>query len=119
MGINTHYYTFFGVKLPFYLNGKNDKASEEFHDELYEKASSGFDHISDGMDAEYLLLGKKLFDSGDLRWSEIEDTWVDIKLDKLPEIDVEWRNSFREEFPNYAYLIEDVPSRLITFVHFS
>lgn len=120
MGINTHYYTFFGTKHPFYLNGKKHTEEDDaFHDALYDGNYSGFDHVSDGMGGEYLLLGRKLFDSGDLRWNDIEDTWVDIELDKLPQIDVEWRNAFREVFPQYAYLIENVTSKLITFMHLS
>jgi len=117
MGISTHYYTVYGVELPFDpLPSRED--SEEFHEALYEK-SSGFDHISDGMGGEYLLLGKVLFRSGDLRWNDTEDTWKVIPLDKLEEIDKEWRSQFATQFPEQFHLVKNRPSKLITFVHYS
>lgn len=117
MGISTRYYTIYGVELPYDpLSSAGD--NEEFHEILYEK-SAGFDHIADAMSANYLLLGKVLFRSGDLRWSETIDTWNVIQLDKLEEIDKEWRSNFVTQFPEYAYLIENLPSRLITFAHYS
>lgn len=124
MGINTHYYTFWGVVLDYNLFGKNTEENiiknEQFHEELYTAGSSSkWSYIGDGMNGEYLLLGKILFDSGDLRWSDFEDTWQEIPLDKLPELDVEWRKAFQEDVPDYAYLIDNVPSKLITLAHYS
>lgn len=118
MGINTHYYTFYGVKLVFGPLASR-KENDDFHEALHDRATDGFDSVSDGMDGEYLLLGKILFDSGDLRWGDVEDTWVNIPLDKLNEIDVEWREAFKETFPERADLIDGKSSILITFMHLS
>jgi hypothetical protein len=118
MGINTHYYTFYGVKLVFGPLSSHEE-NDEFHEALYDRATPDFDSISDGMGGEYLLLGKILFNSGDLRYNDIEDTWVNIPLDKLSEIDVEWRKAFKETFPQWANIIDDKPSILITFMHLS
>ncbi len=112
MGISTNYYTFYGVKLSY----PEDK---EFTDALYDKSSSKFDYVLDGMSGEYFLLGKILFDSGDLRWNEFEDVWKPIPLDKLSEIDKSWREGFLEDFPDHADLIEGKASELFTFAHYS
>jgi hypothetical protein len=112
MGISTHYYTFYGVKLSY-------PEDENFTEALYEKSSTKFDYILDGMSGDYFLLGKILFDSGDLRWSDIEDTWVNIPLDKLDDYDKIWREGFQEDFPEYAQLIEGQVSKLITLAHYS
>ena len=114
MGISTRYYTFYGVKASY------PSGDEIFVETLYERDRSKFDHVLDGMDGEYLLLGKALFKSHDLRWDDFDgDSWVNIPLDKLPEYDKVWREGFLEDFPDHAHLIEGKASELFTFAHYS
>ena len=112
MGISTNYYTFYGVNLSY-------PEDEEFTEALYDAGKLKFDYILDGMGGDYFLLGKILFDSGDLRWDEQNDVWVNIPLDKLEEIDKVWRECFLEDFPDHAHLIKGKVSELFTFAHYS
>lgn len=114
MGISTRYYTFYGVKAPY------PQGDDIFVETLYERDRSKFDHVLDAMSGDYLLLGKTLFKSHDLRWADFDgDEWKTIPLDSLAEYDKVWRESFLEDFPDHAHLIEGKVSELFTFAHYS
>ena len=118
MGINTHYYTVYGVKIDEYVN----ELSDELHqNNLYDtiKQSEELDIVMDGMGGEYTIIGKILFDSGDLRWNEINDTFVEINPAWLKSYRVKATNAFREYFPDHIALIETAPWKLMTLVHYS
>ena len=116
MGINTHYYTVYGVKTEY------DDAVSEFNETVYDDV---YDHpdcpgiILDGMGGDYAIFGEILFDSGDLRWGDMEDSYVEIDLDKLDEIEANYRKDFAAKFPQHTHLINDKPFKLMTFVHYS
>lgn len=114
MGISTRYYTFYGVKAPY------PQGDDIFVETLYERDRSKFDHVLDAMSGDYLLLGKALFKSHDLRWDDFDgDDWKTIPLDSLAEYDKVWREGFLEDFPDHAHLIEGKVSELFTFAHYS
>lgn len=116
MGINTHYYTVYGVKVEF-----NDELNEELHSEnLYDiiHDSEQLDIIADGMGAEYMIIGKILFDSGDLRWGDIIDTFVEINIEHLPAMKELATEQFMNHFPSYGYMLDN-EWKLMTLVHYS
>jgi hypothetical protein len=112
MGINTHYYTIYGVKTEY--NGEFGEA----YDDVYHDADKPFVLI-DGYSGEYMILGAVLFDSGDLRWGEIEDVYVEIDLDKLHELEHKYRKQFAAKFPEFDEAMLKEPFKLMTLVHYS
>lgn len=121
MGINSHYYTVYGVHIDHY----DDKLSEVLYEEenrysLLENGtlSEDFGLIMDGMGGDYMVFGKILFDSGDLRWNDIKDVFVKVPLDELTKYRLEYTQSFATHFPEFAHYL-DGEWALMTFVHYS
>jgi hypothetical protein len=115
MGINTHYYTVYGVKI--------DEFSDEFSeawDEVYDDVKDNKDMalVLDGMSGSYMIFGKILFDSGDLRWGDYEDVHSDIDLNKLSEYKDKCVEQFMNYFPSFGSYM-DHEWKLMTFVHYS
>jgi len=111
MGISTNYYTVYGIK-------------GEFNDEFFEAYDNVYNDddtptvLIDSMSGEYAVLGTILFDSGDQRYGEVEDVFVEIDMDNLPAIELSYKNLFITKFPQFASLM-DTPFKLMTFVHYS
>lgn len=116
MGINTHYYTVYGVK----HEGYDNEFSETLYDEKYDEieAHEDVDVIMDGMSGSYMIVGKILFDSGDLRWNDIEDTFVEINPAHLKMYKVKATNAFNTLFPEYKHMAEG-EWKLMTLAHYS
>ena len=115
MGIDTHYYTVYGVKHEW-----DDKISE-FNENAYDDAYNDDDTpnvILDSMSGEYVIFGEILYDSGNLRWGDMEDVFVEIDLYKLPAIETAYKKAFVAKFPEFASLVE-APFKLMTFAHYS
>jgi hypothetical protein len=89
----------------------------EAYDEVYDDTDTPT-VILDCYSGEYIILGKILYDSGDLRWEESGDSFVEIDLDSLPDIEKDYKTSFIDKFPQFASLL-DAPFKLMTFVHYS
>lgn len=111
MGISTHYYTVYGVKHEW-----ND-AFIEAHEEVYDDEDTPI-IITDSMSGEYMIFGKVLYDSGDQRWGEIEDVFVEIDVDGLKDVETKYKEEFSAKFPDFANLV-DRQFKLMTFVHYS
>jgi len=107
MGINSHYYTVYGV----HHTGYNSDLSEVCYDR-------GFDIIMDSMGGKYFIIGKTLFDSGDLRWGDVKDVFVEISINDLEKIREEYSEKFSEVLPEFKNLLEG-EWKLMTFVHYS
>lgn len=118
MGINTHYYTVYGVKIDDY----DDALSDELYGEadMYEavEASTDLDVIMDGLGGDYMVMGKILFDSGDLRWSEIKDTFVEIDISKLTDIRLGAVQEMAKLLPNFSRYLNG-EWKIMTFMHLS
>ena len=115
MGINTHYYTVYGIKHDW------DSVPEEFREQDYDEAWNDDDTpniIIDGMSGSYIIFGEILFDSGNLRWGDMEDVFVEIDLAALPEIESKYKAEFIAKFPKWKDLV-DKPFNLMTFAHYS
>ncbi len=118
MGINTHYYTVYGKRIDSY----DDELSDALYGEgdLYETVEENehLNIIMDGMGGDYMVIGKILFDSGDLRWSEIKDTFVEIDLDALPELRESATQEMKNILPAFVHYL-DGDWKIMTFMHLS
>lgn len=115
MGIDTHYYTVFGIKHNY------DDVPSNWKDDAYEEAYDDADTpnvIIDSMSGEYIILGEILYDSGNLRWGDMEDVFVEIDLARLGEIEAKYKAEFTAKFPDFAELVNQ-PFKLMTFAHYS
>lgn len=118
MGINTHYYTVYGV----HINDYDDALSDELYGEgdKYEvvEASTDLDIIMDGYGGNYMVMGKILFDSGDLRWNEFKDTFVEIDMSKLTDIRLGAVQEMNQLLPDFAHYLNG-DWKIMTFMHLS
>lgn len=125
MGINTHVYTVYGVKLPW------DDAFYEAYEEIEEAlcdesgygkpkpAGSQIEAIMDGMMGEYMILGPILYDSGDFRYCEDMNNYQEIVIDGLHVEWLDYKEQFARLYPNHVHLVEGVEPKLINFIHYS
>lgn len=107
MGVSCHFYTVYGVKLSY-----DDSFADAYYDANLKIAPTAI------FGEDYIILGKILFDSGDLRWCEYEDSFVEIDLNSLTSIEEEYKLQFRTAFPEYAGLVY-APLKLMTLAHFT
>lgn len=111
MGISTNFYTIYGVKVPW------DDDFNLAYDEVYDDADAPW-VLLDGMGGKYMIFGEKLFDSGDYRWDfEGGDTFKEIDLSKLSEIETNYKKQFVRKFPQFKNLM-DQPFKIMTLVHY-
>ena len=121
MGLSTHYYTVYGVHINKYDNALSEVLYEEENRySLFEDGTlpEDFGMIMDGMSGEYMVFGKILFDSGDLRWNDFKDTFVEVSLDKFADYRLDYMRKFSEHFPEFDEYLED-DWKLMTFMHLS
>ena len=111
MGIDTHYYTMHGVKTEW-----NDDFAQAY-DEVYDDDDTPF-VLLESMCGEYMIFGNVLYDSGNLRWGDMKDTFVEIDIQKLGELELKYRKEFIAKFPEFEKFMHE-PFKLMTFVHYS
>jgi hypothetical protein len=114
MGIDTYFYTIYGVKVDW------DDDFNEAYDAVYDNADTPW-VLLDGMGGEYMIFGFPLFTSGNLRWG-FEDGDYYKEIDNLPELDfkeIDYRKEFAKKFPKFIHLLEDKPFKLISLIHYS
>lgn len=118
MGINTHYYTVYGRKIVSYDNELSEALYGE--DDLYETVEENgqLDIIMDSMGGGYMVIGKILFDSGDLRWSEIKDTFITVDMSKLTDIRLGAVQEMQRLLPEFSHYL-DGEWAIMTFMHLS
>lgn len=125
MGINTHVYTVYGVKLPW--DDAFDESYEEIEEALIDEFGYGkpqpadrqIEVIRDSMMGEYMILGPILYDSGDFRYCEDMNNYQEIDIDNLDDKWEDYKEMFLKLYPDHAHLIAfDAPS-LINFIHYS
>ena len=126
MGINMHVYTVYGVKLPW--NDAFHEAYEEIEEALVNEFGYGnpqpadrqIEAIIDAMMGEYMVLGLKLYDSGDFRYCDDMNSYQEIDTDGLY---VKWIDEYKEKFarlyPDHTHLLSGVRPKLINLIHYS
>lgn len=113
MGVSTHFYTIYGIKIDSYP----DDFSEAY-DEAYDDDDTPY-VLLDGMCGDYMIFGKILFDSGDMRWGfEKGDAFKTIDIPGLLKIESEYKEEFLKKFPQFSHYM-DGQFQLMTLVHYS
>ena len=111
MGISTHYYTIHGIKTEW------NSAFSDLLDEVYDEVVTPF-VLMDLMGGEYMIFGVALFDSGDLRWGEEKDTFIEIDPKSFTKLEKKYKKEFIAKFPQFAHLM-DSKFKLMTITHYS
>lgn len=109
MGVSTECFTFYGVKLEW-----NDEFVEAF-DDHYEQLEDYV--LIDGMGGDYIVIGAKLFESGDSRWDAMSG-FEEIDVSGLPERRSVAEKALEAEMPDYKHLWQG-EWKLMSFVHYS
>jgi hypothetical protein len=114
MGVSTNFYTYYGCRIKW-----NDEFFDRY-EELYEEnedLADSVDILFDCMGAEYIVFGKRLYDSGDARYGfEDGEAYTEINVLSFPVIEKEYRENFAKVFPDFVHLLE--PFALICFSHY-
>lgn len=117
MGINTHVYSYWGVRTEY-----NQEFSDAY-EEVYERKLAPENNVEvlfDGMSAEYMVFGVQLYDSGDARWGEMTNSnEVDISHNVLDQMRWEYMSKFRTLYPDHFDWLNSKPWRLVNLVHHS
>jgi hypothetical protein len=115
MGIDTHFYTIYGVKMPW-----NDEFHEAYeYGEVYDGRDTPW-VLLDSMSGEYMIFGQLLFDSGNMRWGfEDGQQYAESSLDNLEGIAVYYCRNFAQKFPKFQDLIKPEDFKIMSLVHFS
>jgi hypothetical protein len=113
MGINTHVYSYWGVRTEW-----NDELSNDWEDQY--KNPDNVDALFDCYSAEYMVFGVQLYDSGDARWGEMYNSnEVDIYPEKLDTLRYEYMQQFKKLYPQHYEWLAEKPWRLVNLVHLS
>lgn len=100
MGVSTNFMLIWGTKLPWH------QEFADFYEEKYPQSAQGPWILFDGMGGEYILLGVKLWDSGDARWGfEDGDPHKAIDPATLPALEQAYKDHFQREYPEFSYLM--------------
>lgn len=121
MGINTHVYTVYGVKLPW------DDAFYEAYEEIEEALLDEFgygkpqpaDRQIEAIMGEYMVLGPILYDSGDFRYCKDMNNYQEIEEVGLFGKWFEYKKQFDELYPEHKHLLTGTGPKLINFIHYS
>lgn len=111
MGIDTHYYTMHGIKTEW------DDEFTQAYDDVYDDNDTPC-VLLECITGEYMIFGNILYDSGNLRWGDMIDSFVEINIDKLGEQELEYKKQFISKFPQFEKFMQE-SFKLMTFVHYS
>lgn len=125
MGINTHVYTVYGVRLNW------DDAFHEAYEAIEEALIDEFGWgkpvpadrqiktIVDGMCCEYMILGPVLYDSGDFRYCDDMNNYQEIDTDGLYTCWLDYKEQFSRLYPDHVHLLEGADPKLVNLIHYS
>ncbi len=125
MGINMHVYTVYGVKLDW------DNAFYEAYEEIEEALLDEFgwgkpqpadrqiEAVIDGMMGNYIILGHKIYDSGDFRYCDDMNDYQEIDTSNFLNLELEYKEQFARLYPDHVYLLEGKDFKLINLIHYS
>lgn len=125
MGINMHVYTVYGVKLPW--NDSFYEAYADIEEALLDEFGYGkpqpadrqIEAIIDAMMGEYMVLGLKLYDSGDFRYCDDMNNYQEIEEVGLFGKWFDYKEQFARLYPDHVHLLEGVQPKLINLIHYS
>jgi hypothetical protein len=117
MGINTHVYSYWGVRTKW-----NDSVNDRWNelDEQDIGPANDIEILMDGMSCEYMVFGVRLYDSGDARWGEMTNSnEVDISHNVLDQMRWDYMSNFKRLYPDQFEWLNSKPWRLVNLVHWS
>ncbi len=117
MGINTHVYSYWGIRTEW-----NEDVSERWEelDSQDIDPSKDVEILMDGMSCEYMVFGVQLYDSGDARWGEMNNSnEVDISHNVLDQMRWDYMSNFKRLYPDQFEWLNSKPWRLVNLVHWS
>lgn len=115
MGISTHFYTIWGIRHDW---STMEKFIEGPYEDTWEDDDTPF-MLVDGMCGEYVILGRILFDSGDMRYGfENGNSFVQVDVNKLPVFEALYKDAFIKKYPDFTHFV-DKPFKLMTLAHYS
>lgn len=125
MGINTHVYTVYGVRLPW--NDAFHEAYEEIEEALLDEFGYGkpqpadrqIEVIMDYMSCDYMILGTRLYDSGDFRYCDDMNNYQEIEEVGLFGKWLDYKEKFARLYPDHVHLLEGVQPKLLNLIHYS
>jgi len=125
MGINTHVYTVYGVRLDW--NDDFYEAYEEIEEALLDEFGYNkrppedrqVEAVIDCMGGEYMVLGPILYDSGDFRYCEGMNNYQEIEEVGLFGKWLEYKKKFTKLYPEHVHLLEGKLVKLMNFIHYS
>ena len=125
MGINTHVYTVYGVRLEW--NDDFYEAYEEVEEALLDEFGWGkpqeagrqVEAIVDGMGGDYMILGHIIYDSGDFRYCEDMNNYQEIAHINLESLERLYKEEFKRLYPDHFHLIAHNDFKLINVIHYS
>jgi hypothetical protein len=107
MSTSTNVYAVYGVKIESYDEDFANKYDTTYPD-------NGIGAIFDGIDGEYMVLGKILYSGGETRYDEEGDPFTTINPVVLELFEAQYKAEFAKVFPDYIHLI-DKPFQLQFF----
>lgn len=125
MGINTHVYSYWGVRTEWNKDFYDAyEAIEEANVDQYgynkEPAHAQIEVLVDGMSGNYMVFGERLYDSGDARWGEmVNSNEVEINDAVLEQMRAEYMTQFKRLYPDQFEWLNSKPWRLVNLVHYS
>lgn len=125
MGINTHVYSYWGVRTEwnrdFYdAYEEVEEANVDQYGYNKEPAHAQVEVLVDGMSGEYMVFGVRLYDSGDARWGEmVNSNEVEISQKILDDMREEYMTQFKRLYPDQYEWLAAKPWRLVNLVHYS
>ena len=125
MGINTHVYTVYGVRLDW--DDDFYEAYEEVEEALLDEFGWGnpqpadrqIEVVMDCMGGDYMILGHIIYDSGDFRYCEDMNNYQEIDTSNLLKLEFEYKEQFVRLYPNHVHLLEGKGFKLINLIHYT
>lgn len=113
MGVDINIYTVWGVRVPEY----NEDFVVAYERKYGYTVPPRTTAIFDGMGGEYMVLGYILFNGGNIRYGEFNETFMQQDISALPALEENYRKKFFEDFPDFAQLLNE-PFQILSFVYF-
>lgn len=117
MGINVNVYSFWGVRTEWNADVSN-RIEEVYSMDI--EPTDDVEILCDGYSCEYMVFGEQLYDSGDSRWGEMDNSnEVEINQEILDHMREAYMEKFKRLYPDQYEWLASKPWKLVNLVHFS
>lgn len=118
MSTHINNYVVYGVKFDGYDDAFSDYYYGSDYCSKYHEEDGPVDVILDGMSGNYMVFGKILSVSGNYG-NEMPEAGeiIEVDISTLGAVETEYRKLFVENFPDFNYLIDNKPFKILVFTH--